>query len=859
MAPSLVSEILEWSIDRPGWQRDALRRIFLHGELDSEDIAELVELIKAAHGLAEVPPADPLASEHLAIADSSAGPISLTGVTHHAGVNALASEQTIHFTPNLTIVFGNNAAGKSGYTRILKQACRSRYSERVIGNVLSGLAPATPHASIALRDADADEVFDWAPKASPSEKLAAVSIFDSHCVPIYLRDKTDVAFRPFGLDVFDKLSSACGSVRAAIDKERSLLSAAAPILPNFSAGTTAKKLIDGLTSLTSPDLVRSLAILTEDEEARLVELRKLRRDFDADDPKKLARDLMLRADRLETLATHLQNVVEIFATENLHALPPLRLAAVEARTRLAALRDSMVATDLLPGTGNAEWHRLWEAAQTYSAVAYPEHAFPHIGANSQCVLCQQDVAAEAVERFERFAEYVTSTATSDATAADMKVNAATHQILDLVLEPSTIRIAREDLALEDAEAANHVAPALSAAAGVQAELEAWWTGEGELPVAGVSPVNPDAIVRIVASIRSRAKELQSSSTGMTAEALGEVNELEARHKLSEHLAVVLDTIERKKRIAAYGQCLEDVATNAITKKSTELTKRLVTDTLRQTFENELKAIAFTHLDVEVQAAGGVKGSLFHRLVFTHAPSVLVTDVLSEGEARALSVAAFMTELSTAPNKSAIVFDDPVSSLDHIWRERIARRLVQEGKTRQVIVFTHDLLFLHYLIAQAAQQEVSVSHQYIVRHGEAGFCLPDLPWVAMGIKERIGVLKKRVQAAEKTSRTEPGKYETATRDVYGLLREAWEQGVGEVLLNSVVERYRPSIETNRARKLFDITEDDCETLEREMTECSRWIRGHDAPPADGTPLPDPAEVQTRVQALENWVAGIRKRR
>lgn len=122
-----------------------------------------------------------------------------------------------------------------------------------------------------------------------------------------------------------------------------------------------------------------------------------------------------------------------------------------------------------------------------------------------------------------------------------------------------------------------------------------------------------------------------------------------------------------------------------------------------------------------------------------------------------------------------------------------------------------------------------------------------------------MLKKRVQAAEKTSRTEPGKYETEARDIYGLLREAWEQGVGEVLLNSVVERYRPSIETNRARKLFDITEDDCETLEREMTECSRWIRGHDAPPADGTPLPDPAEMQTRVQALESWVAGIRKRR
>jgi wobble nucleotide-excising tRNase len=33
-----------------------------------------------------------------------------------------------------------------------------------------------------------------------------------------------------------------------------------------------------------------------------------------------------------------------------------------------------------------------------------------------------------------------------------------------------------------------------------------------------------------------------------------------------------------------------------------------------------------------------------------------------------------------------VYDDPVSSLDYKWREGVARRLVQEAKTRQVIVF-----------------------------------------------------------------------------------------------------------------------------------------------------------------------------
>ena len=40
-----------------------------------------------------------------------------------------------------------------------------------------------------------------------------------------------------------------------------------------------------------------------------------------------------------------------------------------------------------------------------------------------------------------------------------------------------------------------------------------------------------------------------------------------------------------------------------------------------------------------------------------------------------------------------VFDDPVSSLDHRHRDRVAERLAEEGKTRQVVVFTHDMAFL----------------------------------------------------------------------------------------------------------------------------------------------------------------------
>ena len=42
-------------------------------------------------------------------------------------VNALAENQELPFSPQgMTIIYGNNGAGKSGYVKILKAACRAR-------------------------------------------------------------------------------------------------------------------------------------------------------------------------------------------------------------------------------------------------------------------------------------------------------------------------------------------------------------------------------------------------------------------------------------------------------------------------------------------------------------------------------------------------------------------------------------------------------------------------------------------------------------------------------------------------------------------------------------------------------------
>src|SRR3546814_17098979 len=93
-------------------------------------------------------------------------------------------------------------------------------------------------------------------------------------------------------------------------------------------------------------------------------------------------------------------------------------------------------------------------------------------------------------------------------------------------------------------------------------------------------------------------------------------------------------------------------------------------------------------------------------------------VLSEGEQSCVALAAFLTELATAQHKSALVFDDPVTSLDHRWREKVADRLVEESATRQIIVFTHDMVFVNDLHDKAVREAVPMKLVSLSR-GPAG--------------------------------------------------------------------------------------------------------------------------------------------
>ncbi len=862
---TVIKEILEWSSDRPAWQRDALRRLVLGSELSEEDISALVEISKSSYGLAEQQVVAPLAKEHVPDLGDGAEPISLVSIFHHRGVNALAEDQTLKFAPNLTVVYGDNAAGKSGYTRILKSACHARGQENILGNVLSGTTPLVPTVSIKYKVGTEAEPLEWT-GGGEDENISRVSVFDTQCAAVYLTEKTDVAFRPFGLDLFDKLVQACKAVRAELTNEQRLLASdiLADVRAQIPEGTSTAKLLLNINSLTKAETVQAHVRLSPEEVARLALLEKSLLDLKAKDPDKLIRQLNLRIGRVQNLCRHLQEVETALSEEAVNAVFTVRTEGRRKSEEARRLREATFPENLLNGTGSETWSELWDAARKFSQEeAYSGQDFPVVVNDAQCVLCQQSLDAAAAQRLQQYEAFVTSTTERELKQARETFIRHRKGFKELRTTTEAIDETLKEIRIEHEAVADTIAAAIANNEKRRKAVVLALTEDKVLTADCLALVSVEnEATALLEQLNERIKTLGTNATDEKREEMAkEAQELRSRKLLAQHEETVLAAIERKKKYAAYGLCIDETKTKTITQKSTSVTKIAVSKRLKQSFQDELKSLSFRHAEVELTEAGGTEGVLFHKLILTRAPGVELPSVVSEGEQRCLSIAAFFAELSTADDLSGIVFDDPVSSLDYKWRGGVARRLVQEAQKRQVIVFTHDVVFLLLLKQFAEELGVEQLDQH-VRHLSigAGVCTEELPWVALSIKKKIGYLKKDWQVADKLFRDgHQTAYEKEAQYLYGLLREAWERALEEVLLGGIVERFRPGVQTQQICKIADISTEDCGALENAMTKCSKWLCGHDQAAAARAPVPEPTELKDDIEELEQWVKSINKRR
>jgi len=860
---SAAEEILEWSSNRPLWQRDALRRLVSRGELNDSDLAEFVLIAKEQHGLVDpsspAPTAVPLAADHLPTS-ATGEPVSLGAIKNVENVNALAPDQELAFqSQGLTVVYGDNATGKSGYVRILRKLCRARAADTpILPNVFGPPTDDPARATVRYFTGSTPADFSWEEGTPSPDDLASVSIFDSPSAAVYVSRTHDVAYVPFGLDLLTKLAELCDRVAIKLQEQIAADSSQLDPVPQHLAETPSGLWLTCITENTSDQETDHHATFSaEDAEER----EHLREVLSEQNPEQRAAELEGKGGRFERLRDRLLTISQIVTTMGIERFKGAHRELRDAKSTSALAAAQRFGALPIPIVASEAWERLWEAAQQFTEEIHTQHGGEVLSKPERCPLCQQALDEDAKQRFAAFADYFLAKSRSDEATKRDAFSQARDQFRELELGEDLYRDTLEELCIDYPPLASEIQSYIQDCRAIQSFAETA-SSESELP--GAPPVPSFDATRlgsIVDALQIHASELRAASDPERSRSLQHTaQELEAKQWLAEHRDQIKAEVRRKDRRARLSETLSDTVTTGITQKSTELTRRYVTDELCAAFSEELAKITGESPHVELAGQPGEKGVSYYRLELSGATfnSADIEPVLSEGELRAISLAAFLSELSTEETKSAVVLDDPISSLDIHNRDRLAERIAALASDRQVIVFTHDLHLLLTLLDQAPRYEIPCSTCMLEKSVLGpGVVSHDIPWEAKRFKAILGTIKQKCQTARAVaSRGDVPMSHDLLANICCDLRRAVERAVEEVLLSEVVVRYRRTIHVTKVRSLAVIDQDDVRLLDQLMTRYSAFEHSQTADTR--APLPSIDQVERDVDILDQWARDFHKK-
>lgn len=856
---TLLQDILHWSQTLLGWQSDAVRRLFVKGQLSPQDIEDLFALLKAEHGIpdAQSRTTTRLSQDHIPAPSKPDSHVRLIAMRDLRNVNAIAENQRLPFADKgITVIYGDNGSGKSGYARVLKRACRARdQAEDIWPNAKlppGRVGRAEAHFEIAINGTPTNE--HWTDGNAASDALSSIAIFDGRCARAYLDKEDDFAYVPYGLDIFEGLAQLCNRLKARLEAESAQNTPNIEAFADLIGPTKVGKLVNGLSAKTDPNIVESLATVNAEEGTRRDTIRKSLKE---NNPKAKADELRVKSRRLTKIAS---NATEKLARLDDAALAKLR-AIDEACTtakHVAELAANKFKDEglLLPGTGGPVWRELFEAARKFSSLAYPDKPFPYIDSDAQCLLCQQPLDGGA-QRLAKFDKFVQQEAEKTAQARTQELVQARENFV-----ATDARIGLDEETFAEIKSINqHLADTAIA-------FEKALTARYEKMKEALETHAWDKIACLpqtpATELRARAETLNEEASVLekaaTAEARftleAEFKELDARVRLMPRKNALLTAIKQLQSQSKLSSCLGAVKTNSISLKASELTEKAISKELADALNLEFKRLGVSHLQIEPQSRAE-KGKALHKLRLKLPQAKTLSDILSEGEQRAIAIGSFLAEVNLSGSTGGIVFDDPVSSLDHRRRERVARRLAEEAQNRQVIVLTHDIYFVCVLMEAAQAAGVPVMSQSLVERPEGfGVTDPELPFEGKTTKDRIGQLRAFQQEIAKVHKSgDHPLHREMTQNAYRQLRDTWERAVEEVLFRQVVLRFRKGVETQRLREVV-VEDADYALIDKGMTKCSNYC--HDRAPMAGVAAPDPDELLEDINTLDNWRKAIEQR-
>ncbi len=828
---NIFEELQAWSKTLENWERLALLKLMQQGGVEEEDEHSIYNEFKLDKRLSK--PSEPrqvykVDESFIPQKPEEEHPLILKELSKVKGVNAIIEGQQLRFGPKLTVIYGPNGSGKSGYARILKAACFTRSKDTTIhGNVhISPESRCEPSASFVFENSSPVTFCKGTPYPQMRDNFA---VFDSSCVRVYNDTKTDFTVTPYGFDIFPGLVSVYDRIQELLKDE---ISRRTPNLEDFKISDSGSSVAVLLNNITADSDLKELERLKEfgaEEENKLQVVSNKIEELNKKDPDELILQKRQHGRDIKIVLNKIRSINEVISFEKSQDIKIRIIALKDLRKIAEASSASQFENEPVQPIGTKTWRKLIEAAIEYNQEVLPGATFPADVAKSRCLLCHQLLDKTAETRLKKFFEFVRSD-------TEQKIDKAVKDLKTLKKELERINLDFFNDALSGyrvvKECDSTVAEKLTGHINEMKLLREIITSNIESEkwseISNIESISDDGLMNIRKKLAQELRLLRKKDISKLKKSLSmELQLFNDRKLLNSKFAKVKEVIENLKWIRMAESISKSLKHRHITEKQKALTNELVAKGFIDRFRKECENLdCRLPLNVKISGADAVT----HRKLTIGKGDKQMPDpseVLSEGEQTAVALADFLTEIRLNNRPIGIIFDDPVNSLDHMRKEKIAQRLVKEAFKRQVIIFTHDILFTHHLAEEALKAGPdNVQFMACTVSSNAGRLTPRyinktvFPHSHYEKESAKQANEYLIQAKQLTGPEQKDKLELGC----GALRAAYEDFIQRHLFNDVVARWREPIKaTALSRVYFD--ENTVKGVVDRYELLSRYISGH----------------------------------
>ncbi|RYB93724.1 hypothetical protein EUA93_04740 [Nocardioides oleivorans] len=807
--------LAEWANSNDEWVRQIVRVVLATGApLDSDTLDSVYALFRQEKSLDErVLPAEPRL-ETGASSDDGEEPLVVTKLSDVHGVNAIAPGSVIEPHVGLTVLYGENGTGKTGYSRIFKTLAASRTADPILGNVDTE-ADEPISATIEYRVGTDAHVLKWKGESGKSP-FSRMSIFDTRAVNIHVDDDIEYVYTPAVLSLFEYVIGGLRGVQERIDgKIRDLQSGSlSQLLARFPRDSTVYPFIETLGA--SSDLVelkeRASVSIKVDDEIEALRATVAALQANTLDLQISSRQGAVRALREADVASQTWNGFD--ASKRIELLAQME----QYETDYREFRAALFASAALPTEPEETWEGFVRAGARYRLHLEQQDVHD----DERCLYCRQALDAKARDLIERYQQYLEDKISADLAGTRDELRGLEAPLGAVQLGAITSFLAEHD---DDAEPPPYLAD-LKAVLSNDTEIQA------SIDQGTALPADPDLdtrTTRIADALAELTAELASlrQQAGNRSETLStrqrELSELIAAAELAKSWTAIENRVMDAKQADRLATLAKAVPTllRSVTGLAKDASNELINNSFEELFHEECASLRAKELKLQFVGREG-KAQRRKMIGGRHKPS----RVFSEGEQKVLAIADFLAEARLAGIAAPVIFDDPVSSLDHRRINEVAERIARLAAETQVIVFTHDILFTTKLLSLFEKSKRCTYLHVSDEDGAKGK-------INQGSGPRwhsLSKLRGQINEAIQRAGAESGQAREAHISVaYSLIRSWCEVFIEQEVLQGVTQRLQPNVSMGGLSRIkLDALPDCFETVNGVFEDACRYTEAHSQP-------------------------------